>query len=119
MARGSDRELCRFGPGSPDGSRDTGEPPSHSILGDRRTVRRPARSARAIRREVTGRVPPGGELVVPCRVADALLRVEREVAVGEAALEGLEAVARGDAAAEVQRQLELVGEVQHRGDDVL
>src|ERR1044072_6417666 len=58
----------------------------------------------AVGGEVTGRLAAGGEAVVRLAVADDLRRVPGLLAVGEAALELLEGVAAGDAAAEVERQ---------------
>ena len=69
--------------------------------------------------EEAARLAAGAEARVGAAVADDLRGAPGQLAVGEAALELLEAVAAGDAAAEVERQAQLVGEVDRGGDDVL
>ena len=72
------------------------------------TPAEPAQLALRLRRAVGGEeaagVAAGAEALVGAAVADDLRGVPGLLAVGEAALELLEAVAAGDAAAEVERQ---------------
>ena len=73
----------------------------------------------AVQREEPGVLAALAEPPVGVGVADDLVRAEGELAVGEAALEVLQAVARPNAAAEVEGDAELGGELDHRLDDVL
>ena len=81
--------------------------PRTSAGGGRAAARARARPARGRAGRSRSAVAPARELLVGRRVADQLVGAERQLAVGEAALELLEAVAGLDAAAEVERQAEL------------
>ena len=89
-----------------------------------RLVRRSAFKARrfyggAVQREEAGVLAALAEPPVGVGVADDLVRAEGELAVGKAALEVLQAVAGPNAAAQVEGDAELGGELDHRLDDVL
>src|SRR5688500_2145572 len=76
-------------------------------------------SGGSVGREVARRVSASGKAPVGGLVADDLVGDEGKLCVREPALEALEPIAGLNPAAEVERRIELVGELDHRDNDVL
>ena len=106
-------DLGRYGGEPVEGFPFTGPTPEN-----RTSTARPRRR-RPVGGEEPARVAARPRAARRRRVADQLRSAPGLLAVGEAALELLEPVAAGDAAAEVERLAELGGELDQRGDDVL